>query len=389
MSSMNGSTSASTCDLRHRRRAPPRCRARRPGAGLRARARDRRRDSACGTVAFKRCAPWLPPNTSSRARPVRRGEALRGPATRGDVGAHRIADGARLHAGAEAAGKGLEHLGREARQPAVGQAGDGVLLVDQQRNAQQPRRDARRGRSRSRPRRARRAARIAPQNRARACEHGRGDAERRRQPRRQRPCRECPRTRTHSMGKPFAGTSRDSMLSGTPSHTTGTPRSRSTFATASAGNTWPPGAARHDEDGSCRPPIRRTHCACLPGMRITAERERAFDLVVDAQQHAEPAPGSPAGCCAHSSAAAGSGPWSASTPMFTPMFTMRLHAEPHAEGERHIGLESACRPARPCAKSERRATPARRTSASTPITPTRPSSSASTANTKSVCASGR
>ncbi len=30
------------------------------------------------------------------------------------------------------------------------------------------------------------------------------------------------------------------MLPGTPSHTTATPRSRSTFATASAGNTWPP-----------------------------------------------------------------------------------------------------------------------------------------------------
>ncbi len=30
------------------------------------------------------------------------------------------------------------------------------------------------------------------------------------------------------------------MLPGTPSQTTGTPRSRSTFATASAGNTCPP-----------------------------------------------------------------------------------------------------------------------------------------------------
>ena len=46
-----------------------------------------------------------------------------------------------------------------------------------------------------------------------------------------------PPTRTHSIGKPFAGTSRDSMLPGTPSHTTAMPRSRSTFATASAGNT--------------------------------------------------------------------------------------------------------------------------------------------------------
>ncbi len=49
-----------------------------------------------------------------------------------------------------------------------------------------------------------------------------------------------PATRTHSIGNPCAGTSRDSMLPGTPSHTTATPRARSTFATASAGNTWPP-----------------------------------------------------------------------------------------------------------------------------------------------------
>ena len=60
----------------------------------------------------------------------------------GDVGAHRIADGAGVGARAKAAGKCLEHLGREMRQPAIGQAGDGVLFVNQQRNAQQPCGDA-------------------------------------------------------------------------------------------------------------------------------------------------------------------------------------------------------------------------------------------------------
>ena len=44
----------------------------------------------------------------------------------------------------------------------------------------------------------------------------------------------------YSIGKPFAGTNRDSMLPGTPSQTTATPRSRSTLATARAGNTCPP-----------------------------------------------------------------------------------------------------------------------------------------------------
>ena len=49
-----------------------------------------------------------------------------------------------------------------------------------------------------------------------------------------------PATLTHSIGKPFAGTKRDSMLPGTPNHTTPTPRWRSTCATASAGKICPP-----------------------------------------------------------------------------------------------------------------------------------------------------
>ena len=73
------------------------------------------------------------------------------------------------------------------------------------------------------------------------------------------------------MGKPFAGTSRDSMLSGTPSHTTGTPRSRSTFATASAGKTWPPVPPAMMTTGRlCR---LRAHHRGPPGVRITAERD--------------------------------------------------------------------------------------------------------------------
>ena len=80
-----------------------------------------------------------------------------------------------------------------------------------------------------------------------------------------------PLTRTHSIGNPFAGTSRDSMLAGTPSHTTATPRSRSTFATASAGNTWPPVPPAMMRTGRAKA-VTRAHRG-PPGMRITAERE--------------------------------------------------------------------------------------------------------------------
>ncbi len=61
---------------------------------------------------------------------------------RGDVGAHRIADHAGVDAAAEGAGKGAVDLARQARQAAVGEPGDGVLLVDHQRPARQPGGDA-------------------------------------------------------------------------------------------------------------------------------------------------------------------------------------------------------------------------------------------------------
>ena len=60
------------------------------------------------------------------------------------------------------------------------------------------------------------------------------------------------------------------MLSGTPSHTTGTPRSRNTFATASAGNTCPPVPPAMITTG---PSAARAHFAAPPGTRITAERD--------------------------------------------------------------------------------------------------------------------
>jgi hypothetical protein len=70
------------------------------------------------------------------------GEASRGFGKGRNVGAHRIAHGVCVHGGSEAAGKCLHHLPGHFGQPAIRQPGNGILLVDQQGHAQQPRRDA-------------------------------------------------------------------------------------------------------------------------------------------------------------------------------------------------------------------------------------------------------
>ena len=59
-----------------------------------------------------------------------------------NVGANRVADGAGPDPRRKAAGKGLEDLRGDARQPAIGHPRHGILLVNQQRDRQQPRRDA-------------------------------------------------------------------------------------------------------------------------------------------------------------------------------------------------------------------------------------------------------
>ena len=66
------------------------------------------------------------------------GEARRRRRQRADIGPHGIADDARVDVAAEAAREALEHLPREMREDAVGEAGDGVLLVDQERPAREP-----------------------------------------------------------------------------------------------------------------------------------------------------------------------------------------------------------------------------------------------------------
>ena len=61
------------------------------------------------------------------------------------------------------------------------------------------------------------------------------------------------------------------MLPGTPSHTTATPRSRSTLRHRERREHVAARAARHDEHGSATD--RAALIAPPPGMRITAERE--------------------------------------------------------------------------------------------------------------------
>ena len=65
------------------------------------------------------------------------------------------------------------------------------------------------------------------------------------------------------------------MLPGTPSHTTAMPRERSTFATASAGNTWPPVPPAMMSTGPPHPRrlLSRARHRLPPGTRVTAERE--------------------------------------------------------------------------------------------------------------------
>jgi hypothetical protein len=76
-------------------------------------------------------------------------EALRRRRERSDLAAHRIADAHGMRARRETRGKRFEHAPRETREQTVGHARDCVLLMDDERPARQPRRDAARSRDES------------------------------------------------------------------------------------------------------------------------------------------------------------------------------------------------------------------------------------------------
>jgi hypothetical protein len=89
--------------------------------------------------------------------------AALGRCNRDDLCTHRVPDTLGLYRTAKAAGKSLEHARRQARQHAIGQAGDRILFVHDERTAQQPR-GTPPGPTRIRRRRARRGwcLRTAP-----------------------------------------------------------------------------------------------------------------------------------------------------------------------------------------------------------------------------------
>jgi len=129
------------------------------------------------------------------------------------------------------------NLRRQARQPAIGHARDRVLLMGSAAECASA--------TPAMPRAADVAACAQHGTRLHSLEHAHGlshrigNAQRREATRSTCPCPECP---PHAPldRKPLRRHQPRSMLPGTPSHTTATPRARSTFATASAGNTCPP-----------------------------------------------------------------------------------------------------------------------------------------------------
>ncbi len=182
---------------------------------------------------------------------------------RRNVRAHRIADGACMNLRPEAPGKCLQHLAREARQPAIGHAGDGVLFMDQQGNSQQPRGDAAR------------AADVAARPQDRAGPHSAQYAQGLRHGFEYRYRRQQPRLDTLASNArdphPFdrKAVRRHQPRLHAPGHSQpdhGNPAIAQYLGHRERGKYMPAGAARHDED---RAAAHRTP----PGMRVTAERE--------------------------------------------------------------------------------------------------------------------
>ena len=73
-----------------------------------------------------------------RTAPSRPAKRSVGGRKRADVPADRIAHRARLDTRSEAVGKCLQHFARQVGQTAVGEAGDRVLLVNDERPAGEP-----------------------------------------------------------------------------------------------------------------------------------------------------------------------------------------------------------------------------------------------------------
>jgi hypothetical protein len=103
----------------------------------------RRAGNVAGSVSLRAPAPRLPPRTSTcRGRPPSQAGSCR----RRQFRAHRIAEVAGLRTPGEDAGKARGDTPGQGRQGAVGAAGHGVLLLQEQGSVQQPGRYRRRER---------------------------------------------------------------------------------------------------------------------------------------------------------------------------------------------------------------------------------------------------
>ena len=164
-------------------------------AGLMAHLRTARADrGATAPGARRRSGAARPGCRRTPAAALRRfaaREAHCGSGDGGDVGAHRIADGARLHARGKAAGKCFQHLVGDACEPAVGQGRRRRSVRGSAAECAAATRRSRPARSRSRPAPSTARGAHAAQH-ARGLQHGGDDAQRRRAATRQGPCRECP-----------------------------------------------------------------------------------------------------------------------------------------------------------------------------------------------------
>ena len=185
--------------------------------------------------------------TRMRIGPVRPAKRCAGGAHGAMSRAHRVADHPGVHVAAEAVGKGLEHLARQVRQTAVGEAGDGVLLVDDQRTARQPGGDAA-GPGDEAPEPHHHARLVTPHDRQRLQQRA-AAGERARRARSSAPLPRRPPIESHSIGMPSAGTMRASSPRSVPSQMT----SRRLFAQQARQRERrehvSAGAAGHDEDG--------------------------------------------------------------------------------------------------------------------------------------------
>ena len=215
--------------------------------------------SASGSVSIQDARALAAADDEQAApRAVARGEPLARRIARRDRVAHGIADdlGARATPGS-VSGKRFEDLRGERREPAIRRAGHGVLLVQHERPAREPGRDAAGARDESAH--AEHGGGLAPAQRSERLRDGGDDAKRRASARRRAPRPRTPAIVIHSISMPCCGTTRASMPRCVPSQTTSRCARARALRDGEAREHVPARAARHDHD---RAAAHRTYPRC-------------------------------------------------------------------------------------------------------------------------------